>query len=74
MRRWQAALRLIGVGWYIGISVLLGVFAGVWMDGKFGTKPLFIVLGLILGLIVAVYGVYMMLLPLVRNKRDKEDD
>jgi len=29
--------------------------------------------GLILGLVVAFYGVYRMLLPLMRNKRDKEN-
>ncbi|MBA7702174.1 hypothetical protein ES703_110931 [subsurface metagenome] len=73
MFRWQAALRLIGVGWFIGISILLGVLAGLWLDSKFSTKPLWVIVGLILGVIVAVYGVYQMLLPLLRNKRNKED-
>jgi len=73
MSRWAAALRFIGVGWFIGISILLGVLAGLWLDSKFGTKPLFVIVGLILGLIVAFYGVYQMLLPLIRNKQNKED-
>ncbi len=73
MFRWQAALRLIGVGWFIGISILLGLLAGSWLDSKFDTKPLFVIFGLILGLIVAFYGVYQMLLPLIRNKQNKED-
>ena len=73
MFRWQAALRLIGVGWFIGISILLSVLAGLWLDGKFNTKPLFVIAGLILGVIVAFYGVYRMLLPLIRNKPDKEN-
>ena len=69
MFRWQAALRLIGVGWFIGISILLGVLAGSWLDSKFGTKYLVIV-GLVLGVVVAGYGVYRMLLPLLGNKHD----
>ncbi len=73
MKRWQAAFRLIGVGWFIGISILLGVLGGLWLDSKFGTKPLFVMVGLVFGLIVAVYGVYQILLPLIRNKQNKED-
>jgi ATP synthase protein I len=73
MKRWQAALQLIGVGWFIGISILLGVLAGLWLDSKFGTRPLFVIAGLILGVIVAFYGVYRMLLPLLSSKKNKED-
>lgn len=73
MSRWAAALRFIGVGWFIGISILLGVLGGLWLDSKLNTKPLFVIFGLILGLIVAGYGVYQMLLPLIRNKQNKED-
>ena len=73
MNRRAAALRLVGVGWFIGISILLGVLAGLWLDNKYNTRPLFIIIGLIIGLIVAGYGVYQMLLPLIRNKQDKED-
>ena len=72
MGRWEAALRFIGVGWFIGISILLGVGGGFWLDKKFGTGPILVIVGLILGLVVAFYGVYRMLLPLMRSKRDKE--
>ena len=74
MRRWEAALRFIGVGWFIGISILLGVLGGLWLDSKFGTKPILVIVGLILGLVVAFYGVYRMLLPLMRSKKDKENN
>lgn len=73
MFRWQAALRLMGVGWFIGISILLGVLAGSWLDSRLSTKPLFVIAGLILGIIVAFYGVYRMVLPLLRDKQDRED-
>lgn len=68
------ALRFIGVGWFIGISILLGVLGGLWLDDKFGTEPILVIVGLILGLVVAFYGVYRMLLPLMRSKRDKENN
>ena len=70
MSRWVAALRLIGVGWYIGICIAVGVYAGYWLDKKLDTS-LFWIVGLILGIIVAFYGVYRMLLPFVGNKRDR---
>jgi len=68
MSRWGAALRFIGVGWFIGVSILLGVFGGLWLDNKFGTKPILVIAGLFFGLVVAFYGVYQMLLPLMRGK------
>jgi len=73
MGRWGVALRFIGVGWFVGLSILLGVCGGLWLDEKFGTAPVLVIAGLILGLVVAFYGVYRMLLPLMRSKRDKEN-
>ena len=73
IKRWRIALSLIGVGWYIGLSIIAGVLGGLWLDNKINTKPLFVIIGLILGTVVAVYGVYRMLVPLVRDNQDKED-
>lgn len=72
MSRWGAALRLIGVGFFIGGSILLGVAVGVWLDSKLNTRPILVIAGLFLGLVVAFYGVYRMLLPLMGNKQNKE--
>ncbi|GAI18947.1 unnamed protein product [marine sediment metagenome] len=68
-----AALRLIGVGFYIGGSILLGVFVGLWLDSKFNTEPILVIVGLLGGLAMALYGVYRMLLPLMSKKQDKEN-
>ena len=72
MSRWKAALRLVGVGWYIGICIVLGVVIGHWLDNKLNTGFLVIV-GLLFGIIAAFYGVYRMLLPAISKKRDKEN-
>ena len=74
MNRWVAALRLTGVGFFIGGSIFLGVFAGLWLDNRLNTAPVFILIGLVLGIAVAGIGVYQMLLPLLGNKRSKEND
>ena len=74
MRRWQAALNIIGVGWFVGLSILLGVLGGLWLDSKLNTQPVFVLVGLFLGLVIAGFGVHRILVPLIRNKQDKEDD
>ena len=71
MSRWAAALRLVGVGWYVGISILLGVLGGLWLDNKFNTTPILVIVGLILGVTVAFYGVYRMILPNINKKQNK---
>ncbi len=73
MNRWGVALRLSGVGFFIGGSILLGVLAGFWLDSKLNTSPVLVLAGLFLGLIVAFYGVYQMVLPLMGNKQNKEN-
>ncbi len=73
MRRWVAALRLVGVGFFIGGSIVVGVVTGLWLDNKLDSAPVWVIIGLFLGLIIAFYGVYRMLLPLMSNERDKEN-
>jgi len=65
-------MRLAGVGFFIGICIVLGVVGGLWVDTKLGTEPAFLIAGLIIGIAAAVYGVYQMLLPLLKNGQDKE--
>ncbi|HEY8491634.1 MAG TPA: AtpZ/AtpI family protein [Dehalococcoidia bacterium] len=55
------AVRLLGIGWYFATALILGILAGLWLDGTFETKPLFTLLGTFLGLAAALYGGYRML-------------
>lgn len=71
MSRWQAALKLVGMGWYVGGCIVLGVFAGLWLDNKFNTTPILVIVCLILGVIIAFYGVYRMILPNIDKKQNK---
>jgi ATP synthase protein I len=72
MKRWAAALRVVGVGWYIAICVALGLGIGFWLDRIADTVPLLTLIGLGLGLLLAFFGVYRMLLPALRQERDKD--
>lgn len=73
MSRWAAALRLTGVGFYVAACILGGVLFGLWIDNKLETRPLFILLGLAVGLVVAFAGVYRMIRLVMDNKQGEED-
>ena len=65
-------MRLVGVGWYIALCIVLGVWGGSWLDIWLNTKPFLVIVGLLIGIAVAFYGVYRMLVPTMSNKQDKE--
>jgi hypothetical protein len=62
MRRLPTAVRLLGLGWYVAFCILTGTIGGVFIDGATGTRPLFTILGLSLGLLAASWGGYVLLL------------
>lgn len=46
------------IGLVLLIAVLAGVLAGSWVDGQLGTTPIFLLVGLILGLAAGTFAVY----------------
>lgn len=71
-RSLNLVLQLVGIGWYVGICLVGGVLLGLWVDEKTGLLPLFTLLGLLLGLVLAFYGMYRMVLPLIQGPRDEK--
>jgi F0F1-type ATP synthase assembly protein I len=49
-------MSLIGIGWYFAICIIGGIVGGLLLDGWLDTKPLFTLIGLVIGLVVAFYG------------------
>ncbi|MFC1902288.1 hypothetical protein ACFLX3_05120 [Chloroflexota bacterium] len=70
MSRWVAALRLTGIGFFIAVCIAGGTFAGFKLSAG---KPVFMIVGLLVGLIVAAFGVYQLIRPLMDDKNDKEN-
>ncbi len=73
MRRWVAALGVTGIGFFVPGSIILGVVGGRWLDSKLNSEPIWTIVGLILGIVVAFYGVYNMLRPFIGNKQDRRN-
>ena len=69
MNRLPPTARLIGIGWYVAVCIVAGVVGGVFLDRTAGTDPLLTMLGLGLGLVLAFYGGYQMLMEVLRPDR-----
>jgi len=67
MEKLGPAIKLIGSAFYIGLCIMLGVIGGVWLDKKLETQPIFVIIGLVLGLIMAFWGFYQMVIPLIKE-------
>ena len=56
---WAEAMRTAGpylhVGWTLVLTILLGVLAGRWVDGRWGTEPAFLLVGAVLGIVLGMY-------------------
>jgi F0F1-type ATP synthase assembly protein I len=70
MNRWIPAMRVTGIGFFIAACIVGGTLAGWWLGGK---RPLYIIIGLLAGLVIAVYGAYRMIRPLMNDRQDKEN-
>ena len=58
MNLWVLAVRLTGLGWYVALCIVFGIVGGLALDGLLETKPLFMLLGILLGSVVAFWGLY----------------
>ncbi len=61
MRGGGPAMRLIGMGWFVAICILLGVLGGTQLDKAVDTGRLFTVIGLFVGLFFGLWGGWLQL-------------
>ncbi|MFL2635083.1 MAG: AtpZ/AtpI family protein [Dehalococcoidia bacterium] len=61
------AFRLVGIGFYLVVSILLPLSLGIWIDGKLNSEPFFTILMLIFGLVFGFVGVYRQLKEVTKN-------
>ena len=48
--------RLVGIGFYVALCIVLGTLGGKWLDGALNVDTVFTLLGLVLGLVAAIGG------------------
>ena len=71
--RMPPTARLIGIGWYFVVCIVGGIIGGLLLDKVADTDPWLTMTGLALGLVLAFYGGYQMLMDVLRPRSDKED-
>lgn len=67
-----AAGRFAGLGLQFAISIILFLYVGQWLDGRFGTQPLFLYLGVFTGAGAAFYSMYRGLMADERREDERK--
>lgn len=67
------AMRLLTFGWYFAACLGIGLAGGWGVDRWLGTKPGFLLGGLVLGSIVGFYGMFKMLFPIYKGSENSPD-
>ena len=62
--------QFIGLGWYIATAIIAPTLLGVWLDGKLDSTPILLLIGLLIGLVVAFYGAYRMTSTFLNGGKD----
>jgi F0F1-type ATP synthase assembly protein I len=63
----EALSLAMNLGWTMLFSLLLPLLAGIWLDNKLNTAPLFILIGAGLGISAATVGVARMAMRTFRS-------
>jgi hypothetical protein len=58
---------LLGAGWFFATALILGILIGRWADSATGLEPIFTLVGIFVGLAVALVGGIRMLMPFIGN-------
>lgn len=61
-----------GVGLQFAVSIVVFLYIGQWADKKFGTSPLFLLLGVFVGGGAAFYSMYRKLMAAQREEDEQE--
>jgi hypothetical protein len=70
VKNWSAALQLLVVGFYVPLSLLIPTGIGLWLDRRAAHEfPLFALIGLGVGTVIMVYGVYRMVRPFLQEAK-----
>jgi hypothetical protein len=74
MGRLPPVIRLLGIGWYFAFCIIAGIVGGVLLDRQVEKDHVFTLLGLFLGLVLAFFGGYIMLIEELGLRRRRQGD
>ena len=66
-------LRLVGIGWYVAICIGGGAIGGLWLDRKLDLSPLFTLIGLSVGIAVAIVRMYRLLMAVLTSASENKE-
>ncbi len=69
-RRYNRYLRYSTVGLEMGLSVIIGLFVGQWLDTQLGTEPWLLLVFLLFGMAAGFRSIFR----LARERHDEEDE
>ena len=58
-------LQLLGIGWYVALSIAGFAYGGYWLDRWLDLTPVLTLAGLGVGVAIALVGMYRMLLAVL---------
>ena len=67
-------MQMVGLGWYVAVCIVIGVLAGLWIDSKFETSPIFLLVGTLLGVVTAFFGMYKLMAPFLQDSSQNRPD
>src|SRR5687767_2276763 len=67
-------LSLLNLGWVFLVTMGGCVLGGLWVDTRYGTAPLFILIGVFLGFAASGYSFYQTLRKLTESTRGKQQE
>ncbi len=67
MRKWPVLMPLLTVGFYVAFSLLIPTILGWWIGSKVHHEVLLPLIGLGIGTLIMIYGVYRMLLRFLQG-------
>ena len=75
LTRMPRALSLLSIGWFFALCIVGGIAGGLLLDDLADTKPIFALIGLVLGLGLAFWGGFRLLMQVIAARpAGKETD
>jgi F0F1-type ATP synthase assembly protein I len=70
----QALSMGLELGFMIALPLIIFLVAGVFIDKKFGTLPLFTIVALVLNMIFTIFNVKKIILPFLEKRSQKNNN